>query len=135
MEGNSVFSSIGNIIFALLGFVLILYLAYFATKKMGKRLSVKGVGNKNIKIIESVTIGQNNALMIVETAGKILLIGVTQNGINLVSELDKDNLELSDKKSDNAGMEFSKAFKTVLEQKFGKKFVKTKENENDSSKE
>ncbi len=134
--GNNVLGTVGNLLLALLGFILIIYLAYFATKKMGKRLSIKGVGNKNIKILESVSIGQNKAVMIVEVAGKTLFVGVTQNEITLISELDGSKLEKEEDKSNaTGGMEFSKAFKTVLEQKFGKKFNKSKENKNDSSKE
>lgn len=135
MGKDSTLEVIGNLLIALLGFGLIIYLAYFATKKMGKRFSIKGVGNKNIKILESVSIGQNKMIMIVETAGKTLLMGVTQNEITLISELDGNLIEKQENNSQAGGMEFSKAFKTVLEQKFGKKSKKSKENENDSSKE
>ncbi len=135
MGKDSTLEVIGNLLIALLGMALVIYLAYFATKKMGKRFSIKVVGNKNIKIIESISIGQNKMLMIVETAGKTLLMGVTQNEITLISELDGDLIEKQENDSQSGGMEFSKAFKTVLEQKFGKKFNKSKENKNDSSKE
>ena len=79
MNTNSILGTIGNLFIVLLVFILIIYLAYFATKKMGKRLSIKGVANKNIKILESVSIGQNKSIVIIESAGKVLLIGVTQN--------------------------------------------------------
>lgn len=116
-------------------FILILYLAYFATKKLGKRLSIKGVRNKNIKILESVSIGQNNAIMIVESAGKTLLVGVTQNGMSLISELDGSKLVIEEQKNVGQTMEFSQAFKTVLEEKFGRKIDKNKESKDDSNKE
>ena len=136
MNSNSVIGSIGSVLLALLCFVLILYLAYFATKKMGRRLSFKGVRNKNIKIVESVSVGQNKALLIVETAGKTLLVGVTQNEITLVSELDGSMLDKSeDEQQGGGGMEFSRAFKTVLEQKFVKMPKKNKENKDGSGEE
>ncbi|MGN0612714.1 MAG: flagellar biosynthetic protein FliO [Porcipelethomonas sp.] len=138
MNSNSVIGSVGSVLLALVSFILILYLAYFATKKMGKRMSFRGVRNKNIKIVESVSVGQNKALMIVETAGKTLLVGVTQNQITLISELDGSMLDRSGddhQGGSGGGMEFSRAFKTVLEQKIGKKLTKTKENKDDSGKE
>ncbi|MBQ8434738.1 MAG: flagellar biosynthetic protein FliO [Oscillospiraceae bacterium] len=135
MDAKSLIGNIGSVIMAILVFILILYLAYFATKKMGKRLSVRGVGNKNIKILESISVGQNKAIMIIQTAGKTLLVGMTQNEISLISELDADMLELDNEKNNSQTMEFSTAFKTVLEEKFGKKLKKTKENNDDSSKE
>ncbi|MBE6844122.1 MAG: flagellar biosynthetic protein FliO [Ruminococcus sp.] len=135
MDAKSLIGNIGSVIMAILVFILILYLAYFATKKMGKRLSVRGVGNKNIKILESISVGQNKAIMIIQTAGKTLLVGMTQNEISLISELDADMLDLNDEKNSSQTMEFSTAFKTVLEEKFGKKLKKSKENNDDSSKE
>ena len=134
MEFKSLISNIGTAFMVLLVFVLILYLAYFATKKMGKRLSFKGVGNKNIKIVESVSLGQNKAIMIIESAGKTLLIGMTQNEITLISELDGEKLIPSENETSGQTMEFSKAFKKVLEEKFNKKGSKSEENKNDSSK-
>ena len=135
MNTNSILGTIGNLFIVLLLFIFIIYLAYFATKKMGKRLSIKGVANKNIKILESVSIGQNKSIVIIESAGKVLLIGVTQNEITLICELDENMIDKSEDDKNVGGMEFSKAFKTALEQKFGKKFNKSKENKNDSSKE
>lgn len=135
MGAKSLISNIGTVLMVILVFILILYLAYFATKKLGKRLSFKGVGNKNIKIIESISVGQNKAIMIIQSAGKTMLIGITQNGINLISELDDEKLCLNDDGKNSQTMKFSESFKTVLEEKFGIRFKNTKENKDDSSKE
>lgn len=135
MGAKSLISNIGTVLMVILVFILILYMAYFATKKLGKRLSFKGVGNKNIKIIESISVGQNKAIMIIQSAGKTMLIGITQNGINLISELDEEKLYLNDDDKTGQTMKFSDSFKTVLEEKFGSRFKNTKENKDDSSKE
>ena len=131
MNGNSLIHQIGSIFGVIIGFVIILYLAHITTKVMGRRLSFRSGGNKNIKILESVSLGQNKALMIVETAGKTLLIGITSGEISLISELDSEKMISADKAET---MEFSKAFKTVLENNFGKKFNRPKEQKNDSKK-
>ena len=134
MDAKSLISNIGSVLMALVVFVLILYLAYYATKKLGKRLTIKGVGNKNIKILDSIPIGQNKSVMIIETAGKTLLVGITQNEISLITELDRDKLDIPDKDDSAQPMEFSTAFKKVLEEKFGGKISKSKEKNNDSNK-
>lgn len=133
MNGNSLIHQIGSIFGVIIGFVIILYLAHITTKVMGRRLSFRSGGNKNIKILESVSLGQNKALMIVETAGKTLLIGITSGEISLISELDSKKM-ISDSADKAETMEFSKAFKTVLENNFGKKFNRPKEQKNDSKK-
>lgn len=135
MGAKSLISNIGTVLMVILVFILILYMAYFATKKLGKRLSFKGVGNKNIKIIESISVGQNKAIMIIQSAGKTMLIGITQNGINLISELDEEKLYLNDDDKTGQTMKFSDSFKTAFEEKFGSRFKNTKENKDDSSKE
>lgn len=135
MGAKSLISNIGTVLMVILVFILILYLAYFATKKLGKRLSFKGVGNKNIKIIESISVGQNKAIMIIQSAGKTMLIGITQNGISLISELDDEKLILNDDENNSQTMKFSECFKTAFEEKFGSRFKNIKENKDDSSKE
>ena len=133
MDGKSLISQIGSVLGVLIVFAVILYLAYVATKLLGRRLSVRSGGNKNIKILESVSLGQNKTLLIVEAAGKTLLIGITSGQISLISELDGEKIK---SESENAGetMEFSKAFKTVLENNFGKKLNRSKEQKNDNKK-
>lgn len=133
MEYNSLIGRIGSVLGVLIAFVIILFCAYIATKFIGKRMTIRSVGNKNINIIESVSLGQNKALLIVESAGKTFLLGMTQNKISLISELEGEKI-ISHDKSTGETMEFSKAFKTVLENNFGKKIGRKKENDNDSNK-
>lgn len=135
MDGNSLIGKIGSVLGVLIGFAVILYLAYMATKIMGKRMTVNSRGNKNIKILESVSLGQNKALMIVEVTGKTLLIGITSNEITLLSELDGENFKIEENEKNAETMDFSKALKKVLENNFGGKFNKSKEKNNDHSKE
>ncbi len=131
MKGNTLIGSVGSVLLALVGFILILYLAYFATKKIGKRMSVRGVGGKNIKIIDSVAVGQHGCIMLVMTAGKLLMIGATQNGMSLLAELDPNEIEMDDAAGQNGTMEFSQALKKVIDQRFGKKAKGSKENSED----
>ena len=132
MEGKTLIGSVGSVLLALVGFILILYLAYFATKKIGKRMSVRGVGGKNIRIIDSVSIGQHGSIMLIMTAGKLLLVGITQNGMSLLSELDPSEIDIDEDSPQNGTMDFSQALKKAIEQKFGKKAKNSKENSEDN---
>ena len=131
MEGKTLIGSVGSVLLAILGFILILYLAYFATKKIGKRMSVKGVGGKNIRIIDSISIGQHGSVLLIMTAGKLLLVGVTQQGMSLLSELDPNEIDIDEESPQGGTMEFSQALKKAVEQRFGKKAKNDKENSED----
>lgn len=49
MEGKSIIGQIGVVFGTLLAIAVILYLAYAATKLLGKRFSVRGGGSKKSK--------------------------------------------------------------------------------------
>ena len=131
MEGKTLIGSVGSVLLALVGFILILYLAYFATKKIGKRMSVRGAGGKNIKIIDSISMGQQGSILLIMTAGKLLLVGVTQHGMSLLSELDPSEVDIDEQSPQSGTMEFSQALKKAVEQRFGKKSKNDKENSED----
>ncbi|MGN0620666.1 MAG: FliO/MopB family protein [Porcipelethomonas sp.] len=118
MNGSSVIGQIFSVIGVILAFILILYLAYISTRILGKRMSIKGT-KKNIKVLETLSFGQGKSVAVIQSAGKTLLIGITNEQITLVSELDPEKLEKEPEAPET--MEFSQAFKKVLEKNFGKK--------------
>ena len=131
MEGNSLISQIGVIFGTLLGIALILYLAYISTKLLGRKLSVRGGSSRKLKILDSVSVGQGKSLIIVQAGEKTFLVGAASESINLISELDSNDFA-EEETPPETGMDFKTAFKKVLENNFGKKSNKGKENENDS---
>lgn len=133
MKDNSLIGTIMVVFGTLLGVVFILYLAYISTKLLGKKFSVKSGGNKKIKILDSVSIGQGKTIIIVQTGGRTFLVGAASESINLISELD-DECFLEEEIPPETVMDFKTAFKKVLEKRIGKKNINSKENENDSSK-
>lgn len=128
---DSLISQIGVIFGTLLGIALILYLAYISTKLLGKKFSFKNGSGRKIKILDSVSVGQGKMLIIVQAGEKTFLVGAASESINLISELDSSDFE-EDETPPESGMDFKTAFKKVLENNFGKKSNKGKENENDS---
>lgn len=128
---DSLISQIGVIFGTLLGIALILYLAYISTKLLGKKFSFKNGSGRKLKILDSVSVGQGKMLIIVQAGEKTFLVGAASESVNLISELDSSDFE-EDETPPESGMDFKTAFKKVLENNFGKKSNKGKENENDS---
>ncbi|MCR2024329.1 flagellar biosynthetic protein FliO [Anaerotruncus colihominis] len=74
---------------ALVIFILILVLAYFATKYIGRRYGTTGAsGGRYVEVLERVAFGPDRALFVVRTGGKILLLGATAHHVELITELD-----------------------------------------------
>ena len=66
------------------------YFYRFVTKKTG----IHSVGRDVIKILSIVPVGQNKFLQVVDLAGRIMVIGVSDSSINLLTEIeDKDEID------------------------------------------
>jgi len=107
---------ITSIILGLIFFILILIAAYFSTKYIGKRYGLKVNGGKNIKIIEKVTLTQDKMLVIVRVANKTMLLGVTNNQIDKISDIDESSLCIEEQSDIN--MNFSNILKNITNNKF-----------------
>jgi len=83
------------------------YFYRFVAQKSGINLS----GQDAIRILSTVTLGTNKFLQIVDVGGKMFLLGVTDNNINLLTEIkDKDEIDriilLSSKSTNVQGATF-----------------------------
>ena len=66
------------------------YFYKFVAQKSGFNLS----GQEAILILSTVSLGTNKFIQIIDVAGKIFLLGVTDNNINLLTEIkDKDEID------------------------------------------
>ena len=111
MEGVKL---IFQLIFGLILFVSILYLSYVATKGISKKLSLNGRGGKNLKIIESVSVGRESSMLLVKAGEKILVVGATSHSLTLISELSPDEIneeDVSVLSGTGNTMDFSEALK------------------------
>ncbi len=62
----------------------------FVTKKTGIQL----LGQEVIKVLSVTPLGQNKYLQVVDLAGRVLVLGVTDNAINVISEIvEKDEID------------------------------------------
>lgn len=111
-----------SVIFAIFIMVLVLVLAYFTTKLVGRRMSSQNSGGGNIKILDRAALGQDKALLIVQTAGKTMLVGVTAQHIEKLCDIDAENLA-APVQSPEFGS-FSDALKKALKDNFGSSMEK-----------
>ncbi|MDC1067863.1 flagellar biosynthetic protein FliO [Candidatus Kapabacteria bacterium] len=90
---------------------------FFVLKKYSKKISPKMGGNNEIQIISRSSLTPKSHLYIVEIENQKLVLGVTENSINLVKELDIDKkIELEEKNLDNIVIKDPKdiSFKSFL---------------------
>lgn len=89
------FDLIVSIFFSLIGIVLVIVLAYFSSKWLGKRYSGLNSG-KNLKIIERIMLGKESSIVLAELLGEKYLIGVTSKEIILLKELGEIPIEVKE---------------------------------------
>ncbi len=90
--------------------IFILYLSFISTKFVGEKALSQRV-SKHMRILDTLMLSQENALVIVEVSGKIELMSMGTNGIHHIKELETlEALEKEEILSDN----FQKSIKEKL---------------------
>lgn len=103
MEG--IFSALGT----LLAVGAILYLTYIASKYIGKG-SMALTQSKYLKTLDRASLSQDKSLAIVQAGEKYYLIGITQNSISRIAELNSEDLiELQENGTNLAQPNFKEA--------------------------
>ncbi|MBP1763175.1 MAG: Flagellar biosynthesis protein, FliO [Firmicutes bacterium] len=83
---SSLLLTVGYLIFLIIVFLLVLGLAYFTSRLIGQKMGVMNMAGDN-KILTHLPFGSNRAVYVVEIAGRILVLGVTDHNINLLQEI------------------------------------------------
>lgn len=109
---SSWLSTFAYLISVIIAFAFVAGLAYFVSRFLGQKLG--GMNSaKSSKVLESLPLGNNKALYVVEIAGKVVVLGVTDHNINLLQEI-TDEIEIArlrtQASSDFANDSFSNMF-------------------------
>jgi len=84
-QGSLYLSLIGGLFL----FALVLFLAWYCTKWLGKRYGFQNKGGK-IKILERTALGPDRFLMVIRLGEKTCLLGVTAQHIDNLGDVDPD---------------------------------------------
>lgn len=88
-----------SIVLALLGTIAVLIFTYYGSRWYAKRVSTAAgniPGGNHIKIIERLVVGKSSSILIVDIEGEQLLIGVSDQNIQLLKIID-GHIELPEK--------------------------------------
>lgn len=79
-------SSVAYVFSLLIVFAVVLGLAYFTSQFFGRKFG-KNMIASNAKVLTTLPLGPNSAIYVVEIAGRCMILGVTNNHINLLQEI------------------------------------------------
>lgn len=83
---TSMLSTIAYVFSLIITFGFVIGLAYFASKFLGQKMSNLNHSSDN-KILTTLSLGPNKSVCVVEIAGRVFILGVTDHNINLLQEL------------------------------------------------
>lgn len=101
-------NSFSDIAFSVVSFLLVIVLAYFATKFIAKKSS-NLANSSNIQMIDHINLGHNNRIMIVKIYNNLYILAVNNNRIDVIDNLqyDADNLINKESKNDKSTQTFN----------------------------
>lgn len=112
-EEGSWLSTMAYVFTLLFAFAFVLLLAYLTSRFLGQKMGGFQFAASS-KILETLPLGANRFLYVVEVAGKVMILGVTNNQISLISEV-TDELEIARLRSDAANVFSGDSFNRLFE--------------------
>ena len=109
----SALQNVMQLIGVIIIFIIILIATYYTTKWIGAT-GIAGGRSKNIKIIETYKISQNKFIQILKTGEKYIVIGVSKDHIEYLTELDADELVVEEN-TEAAAVNFKDVFAKIKE--------------------
>jgi len=103
-----------RMICALIVVICCIYAGIFLLKRsMGKKYA--GGGNSILEVLETTCVAPKKTISLVKVMDKSVLVGVTENGISMLTELDSDQTEkvLASQASPHEDIDFKKSFQTA----------------------
>ena len=109
-----------TVIISFAGVCLLIFATYYGLKWMNKRTNFGSGGM--LKVIEKINIGADKALMIIAIGEKYILVGVSQQHVEKVCELDSDSINtLIEEKNAHIKEPFAAQFLKAAAARKGKK--------------
>ncbi|MCL1910766.1 MAG: flagellar biosynthetic protein FliO [Leptospirales bacterium] len=104
---------------------------YFFFRYISKKTGINARGGDIMRTIAIVPVGQNKYIQVIDLAGKLLVIGVADNGINLITEItnkdDIDRIRLMGSFDDKTAGAAPATFQDFLKERIGRGIGKVTE--------
>lgn len=114
------FGEVFTVVCALLGIIGLMFLAFYASRWLNKRVNsggFGGAGQKAVRIIECTGIAPDKQLMIIKVGKRTMLIGVTPNAVNKICDLDEEDVYLPADETVPAESGFMQSLKKAFAEK------------------
>ena len=89
--------------------VLVLFICYLTTKRIGKGAAKKQFETKYMRVIDQMALGQEKYISVFQVGERYFLVGITSAKINVLKELSKEDLVLLNSNTKTGG-----DFKSIL---------------------
>lgn len=123
------FGEVFTVICALLGIIGLMFLAFYASRWLNKKVNSGGFGGggqRAVKIIECTAVAPDKQLMIIQVGKRTMLIGVTPNAVNKICDLDEEDVYLPAEETVPAESGFMQSLKKAFAEK-NRQYTQNKE--------
>jgi len=119
--GPSTLTTVSYLFSLLVTFAIVVGLAYFTSKFLSRKWS-SAIHGKTMIVHDTISLGVNKLLYLVEVGGKVLLIGVTDHNITYLQEFtdEKFIMELQSKVLHGEQSQNPPTFNSVFQQQIDK---------------
>lgn len=125
---SSSFKSFIELIGTLLIFLFVVIICYLTTRWMGGIQKARG-NNKNLKVIETLGVGNNKTICLIEAGKKYLVVAIGKEEMSILTELEREDLKDFSFENDEGNTLGQDSFQEIFE-KIKDKFPKNRsENE------
>lgn len=109
------FGDIMTGLFTLIMVLLVFYAAYAVSKWLSSKTHFSG--GKRMKILETIPLGRERYIMLVEAGAKVLVIGVSGQSIRTLSTLKPEEVKELEPVSGQNGQSFQNIFSDMMGKK------------------
>ena len=103
-----------QLITVLIIFVFVLILTYFTTRWMAGIQKGRSF-NKNLRIIETISVGNNKMISIVEAGTKYIVVSIGKDDVNYLTELKEEELKDLSFKDPQSMMQNPESFSAIMD--------------------
>ena len=110
---SSSIESFVQLIGVLLIFVFVLVITYFTTKWMGN-IQRGGLTSNNLRVLETIAIGNGKLICLIETGNVYLVVSVGKDNVHTLAQLTMDDLKDTSFLKDKESGTTSDSFQEIL---------------------